>query len=84
MNVYKKNMGSYNWLKEEIYAKERESLLFVMRWEEGSGRVYIGITVLLCKEYIRLSKLPQIVLVFFVGKKDGKKRMMQDCWYLNE
>jgi len=25
------------------------------------------------KGYIRLSKLPQIVLVFFVGKKNGKK-----------
>ena len=28
------------------------------------------------KEYIRLSKSPQMVLVFFVGKKDGKKRMV--------
>ena len=28
------------------------------------------------KGYIRLSKLPQIVLVFFIGKKDGKKRMV--------
>ena len=25
------------------------------------------------KGYIRLSKLPQTALVFFVGKKDGKK-----------
>ena len=22
--------------------------------------------------------------MFFVGKKDGKKRMIQDYWYLNE
>ena len=36
------------------------------------------------KRYIRLSKLPQMVLVFFVGKKDGKKRMVQDYRYLNE
>jgi len=28
------------------------------------------------KEYIRLLKLPQIVLVFFVGKKNSKKRMV--------
>jgi len=28
------------------------------------------------KEYIRLSKSPQTALVFFVGKKDGKKRMI--------
>ena len=30
------------------------------------------------KRYIRLSKSPQISLVFFVPKKDGKKRMVQD------
>jgi len=36
------------------------------------------------KGYIQLSKSPQMVLVFFVGKKDGKKRMVQDYRYLNE
>ena len=35
------------------------------------------------KGYIRLSKSPQTSLVFFVLKKDGKKRMVQDYWYLN-
>ena len=30
------------------------------------------------KEYIRPSKLPQIAPVFFVGKKDRKKQMVQD------
>ena len=30
------------------------------------------------KGYIRPSKSPQISLVFFVPKKDGKKRMVQD------
>ena len=30
------------------------------------------------KGYIRLSKLPQIAPVFFVGKKDRKKRIVQD------
>jgi len=30
------------------------------------------------KGYIRPSKLPQTVSVFFIGKKDGKKRMVQD------
>jgi len=28
------------------------------------------------KRYIRLSKSPQTVLVFFVEKEDGKKRMV--------
>ena len=36
------------------------------------------------KGYIRLSKSPQMAPVFFVGKKDGKKRMVQDYRYLNE
>jgi len=36
------------------------------------------------KGYIQLSKLPQTAPVFFVGKKDGKKRMVQDYRYLNE
>jgi len=36
------------------------------------------------KGYIWPSKSPQMALVFFVGKKDGKKRMVQDYRYLNE
>jgi hypothetical protein len=36
------------------------------------------------KGYIRPSNSPQTAPVFFVPKKDGKKRMVQDYWYLNE
>ena len=36
------------------------------------------------KGYIWLSKSLQTVLVFFVGRKDGKKKMVQDYRYLNE
>jgi len=36
------------------------------------------------KGYIQPSKSPQTAPVFFVGKKDGKKRMVQDYKYLNE
>jgi len=36
------------------------------------------------KGYIRPLKLSQTALVFFVGKKDGKKRMVQNYQYLNE
>jgi len=36
------------------------------------------------KGYIRPSKSPQTVLVFFVGKKDGKKWIVQDYRYSNE
>jgi len=38
--------------------------------------VYKFITEQLRKEYIRLSKSSQMAPVFFVGKKDGKKRMI--------
>ena len=36
------------------------------------------------KGYIRFLKLLQMILVFFVEKKDGKKRIVQDYRYLNE
>jgi len=36
------------------------------------------------RRYIKPSKSPQTALVFFVGKKNGKKRIMQDYQYLNE
>ena len=36
------------------------------------------------KEYIWPSKLLQMAPVFFVGKKDGKKRIVQDYRYLNK
>ena len=36
------------------------------------------------KEYIRSSKSPQTSPVFFVEKKDRKKRMVQDYQYLNK
>jgi len=35
------------------------------------------------KGYIRLSKSPQMSLVFFMPKKDEKKRIVQDYQYLN-
>ena len=36
------------------------------------------------KRYIRPSKSPQTTLVFFVRKKDSKKRMVQNYRYLNK
>jgi len=36
------------------------------------------------KGYIRPSKLSQTSPVFFIGKKNGKKRMVQDYQYLNK
>ena len=36
------------------------------------------------KRYIQPLKSPQTSPVFFVGKKDGKKRIVQDYRYLNK
>ena len=51
---------------------------------EEREEVYKFIEEQLRKEYIRLLKSSQIVSVFFVGKKNGKKYMVQDYRYLNE
>ena len=36
------------------------------------------------KEYIRPLKLPQMAPVFFVGKKNSRKYIVQNYWYLNK
>ena len=48
------------------------------------GKMHKLITEQLRKGYIRPLKLPQMALVFFVRKKDGKKHIVQDYRYLNE
>ena len=60
--------------KEKVYPLSREK----------RKEVHVFISEQLRKGYIRPSKSPQIALVFFVGKKDSKKRMVQDYRYLNE
>ena len=48
------------------------------------GEVHKFIDEELRKKYIRPLKLPQIAPVLFVGKKNGKERMIQDYIYLNK
>jgi len=60
--------------KRKVYSLSREEREEVCEFIEEQ----------LKKGYIRPSKLPQTVLVFFVGKKDRKKRMIQDYQYFNE
>ena len=60
--------------KEKVYPLSREEREEVREFVKEQLR----------KRYIRLSKSPQMAPVFFVGKKDGKKRMVQDYQYLNE
>ena len=52
--------------KEKVYPLSREEREEVREFVKEQLR----------KGYIRLSKSPQTALVFFVGKKDGKKRMV--------
>ena len=60
--------------KEKVYPLSREKREEVREFVKEQ----------LQKEYIQLLKSLQTALVFFVGKKDGKKRMVQDYRYLNK
>jgi len=60
--------------KEKVYPLSREEREEVREFVKEQLR----------KRYIRPSKSPQTAPVFFVGKKDGKKRMVQDYQYLNK
>ena len=60
--------------KEKVYPLSREEREEVRKFVREQLR----------KGYIWPSKSPQMVLVFFVEKKDGKKRIVQNYRYLNE
>ena len=66
--------------KEFVPRKGKVYLLSREEWEE----MYDFIAEQLRKEYIRPLKSSQTALVFFVGKKDDKKWMVQDYKYLNK
>ena len=67
---------------KERFVPKKGKVYLLLRKEQKV--VHKFISEQLRKGYIRLSKLPQTALVFFVGKKDGKKQMAQDYRYLNE
>ena len=60
-------------MKKGFVPRKRKVYLLL---REERGEVCEFIEEQLRKSYIRPSKLSQIVLVFFVGKKDGKKRIV--------
>ena len=68
-------------IKEGFLLRKRK--MYLLSREERE-EVQKFISKQLRKEYIRLSKLPQIALVFFIRKKDRKKWMLQDYRYLNK
>ena len=57
-------------MKEEFVPRKGKVYLLL---REEREEVYEFILEQLRKEYIRPSKLPQTVLVFFIEKKDSKK-----------
>ena len=67
--------------KERFVLKKRKVYLLL---REEREEVYEFISAQLRKGYIRPSKSSQTALVFFIGKKDGRKRMVQNYQYLNE
>jgi len=62
-------------MKEEFMLR-KEKVYLLSKEERGKVREFIREQ--LRKGYIWLSKSPQTVPVFFVGKKNGKKEMVQD------
>ena len=74
-NANKEDVESYNRYEGSVcinkYPLSREK----------RDKVHKFINKQLRKEYIRLSKLPQTTLVFFVEKKDSRKHMVQDYRY---
>ena len=69
----KKSVGLCDRSKERVCVKERKVYSLS---REKKEEVHKFIKEQLRKEYIRPLKLPQIVLVFFVEKKNGKKWMI--------
>ena len=68
-------------LKEDFVPKKERTYLMSRQEKE---KIWEFVEEQLRKGYIRPSKLPQTSLVFFVGKKDEKKKMVQDYQYLNK
>jgi len=64
---------------KEGFVPRKGKMYLLLREEQEE--VHEFIVEQLRKGYIRLSKLPQMAPVFFVGKKDGKKWMVQDYRY---
>ena len=61
---------------KEGFVLRKGKVYLLLREEREEVREFIKKQ--LRRGYIQPSKSPQTVPVFFVGKKDGKKRMVQD------
>jgi len=66
----------------EDFVLRKEKTYLILREEKEKIREFVEEQ--LRKGYIRPSKLSQTLSVFFVEKKDRKKRMVQNYQYLNK
>ena len=80
MPVRKPQDHAINLREDFVPKKERTYLM--LRKEKEEVREFVEEQ--LRKRYIQPLKSPQTSPVFFVGKKDGKKRIVQDYRYLNK
>jgi len=61
---------------KKVCTKKKKSVFIVERRERRDVRIHLR------KRYIRLLKLLQMTLVFFIEKKDGKKHInYRNYWY---
>ena len=67
---------------KEVFMPRKEKVYPLSREEREEVKEFVKEQ--LRKGYIQPSKSSQMAPVFFVGKKNGKKRMVQDYHYLNE
>ena len=73
MGKKQKDVELHNRFEREIYIKERKNLSLVQRGKRRSKSIYTGVNK---KGYIWLSKSLQTILIFFVRKKNGKKKIV--------
>ena len=75
-NTDEEGIGLCDRCQGEVCTKKGEGIPIIKRGKRRGEGVYLGAA--------KKSKLPQMVLVFFVRKKDRKKQMVQDYRYFNE
>ena len=74
--IYTRNLQNHAIDMKEGFIPKKKRVYLLSR--EKKEEVHKFISKQLRKGYIKLLKLPQIVLVFFVGQKNGKKQIVQD------
>jgi len=67
---------------KEGFMPKKGKVYSLLREEREEVQVFVKDQ--LRKGYIRLSKSPQILLVYFIAKKDRKQRMVQDYCHINQ